>query len=324
MRHGRAVGSIGQAMDFCGRIDRIAVWICPGPRCGRCTSSRGSGRSRRSPRLGATRPARCPSSSRRSSAPPASRCSTASAGGCSSPTPGSCSSSTPSASCARGGRAPGPRGGHDEVAGTIRVATFASSAATLLAPSIVSGDRAPSAALGADRRGRRRRRGRARRARRRRPRVRPRLPRRARPAGARRRAPPPGDGAVHARRSPAPADAASARRPWPPSADPPARGHELRPRRVRRLPPGGVRAARRPRGHDTAVSLAIAAQGSGSTTTTPMMLTLLPAPGLVRHDLADDVRRDVVVIQRRGSQQRPTTVAAVTAIIRAVVAPFDR
>src|SRR5919108_75511 len=48
-----------------------------------------------------------------------------------------------------------------------------------------------------------------------------------------------------------------------------------------------------------------AAQGLGITITTPMMLTLLPAPGLMRHELADDVRRDLVVIHRRGAHQRP-------------------
>jgi DNA-binding transcriptional LysR family regulator len=73
---------------------------------------------------------------------------------------------------------------------------------------------------------------------------------------------------------------------------------------------------------DTAVSLALAAQGLGITMTTPMMLTLLPAPGLVRLSLRDDVRRDLVAIGRRGSQQRPT-VAAITNIMREVAAPFD-
>ncbi|MDA0181923.1 LysR family transcriptional regulator [Solirubrobacter phytolaccae] len=73
---------------------------------------------------------------------------------------------------------------------------------------------------------------------------------------------------------------------------------------------------------DTAVSLALAAQGLGLTMTTPMMLTLLPAPGLVRHELADDVRRDLVAIGRRGGQQRPT-VAAITSIMRELAAPFD-
>jgi DNA-binding transcriptional LysR family regulator len=74
---------------------------------------------------------------------------------------------------------------------------------------------------------------------------------------------------------------------------------------------------------DTAVSLALAAQGLGITTTTPMMLTLLPAPGLMWHELADDVRRDLIVIHRRSAHQRPT-ITAVTDIIRDVVAPFDR
>lgn len=73
---------------------------------------------------------------------------------------------------------------------------------------------------------------------------------------------------------------------------------------------------------DTAVSLALAAQGLGLTMTTPMMLTLLPAPGLVRHELADDVRRDLVAIGRRGAQHRPT-VAAITSIMRELAAPFD-
>ena len=74
---------------------------------------------------------------------------------------------------------------------------------------------------------------------------------------------------------------------------------------------------------DTAVSLALASQGLGITFATPMMLTLLPAPGLIRHELADDVRRDLVVIRRRGSERRPA-VRAITEIIREAVAPFDR
>jgi DNA-binding transcriptional LysR family regulator len=74
---------------------------------------------------------------------------------------------------------------------------------------------------------------------------------------------------------------------------------------------------------DTAVSLALAAQGLGVTMTTPMMLSLLPAPGLVRRELTDEVRRDLVVIQRHGSRERPT-IAAVVDIMREAVAPFDR
>ena len=73
---------------------------------------------------------------------------------------------------------------------------------------------------------------------------------------------------------------------------------------------------------DTAVSLALAAQGLDITMTTPMMLTLLPAPGLVRLNLGDDVRRNLAAARRRGSEQRPT-VAAITDIMREVAAPFD-
>ena len=74
---------------------------------------------------------------------------------------------------------------------------------------------------------------------------------------------------------------------------------------------------------DTAVSLVLAAQGLGLTMTTPMMLSLLPAPGLVRRELVEEVRRDLVVIHRHGSRQRPTIVA-ITDIMREAVAPFDR
>jgi DNA-binding transcriptional LysR family regulator len=49
---------------------------------------------------------------------------------------------------------------------------------------------------------------------------------------------------------------------------------------------------------DTALSLTLAAQGLGITITTPMTLTLLPAPGLTCHEVTDDIHRDLVAICR--------------------------
>lgn len=70
---------------------------------------------------------------------------------------------------------------------------------------------------------------------------------------------------------------------------------------------------------DSTVSLAMAAQGLGITTITPLILNLVPTPDIVRHELADDVRRDLVFIRRRTSQPRPA-VTAVAEIIRELVA----
>lgn len=69
---------------------------------------------------------------------------------------------------------------------------------------------------------------------------------------------------------------------------------------------------------DTAASLTMAAQGLGVTFVTPMMLALVPAPGLGHTPLVEDVRRDLVLLQRRAGAERPA-VAAVTRIIREAV-----
>lgn len=73
--------------------------------------------------------------------------------------------------------------------------------------------------------------------------------------------------------------------------------------------------------NDTAVTLAMAAHGLGVTMTTPMMLALQPAPGLLRSALAEDVRRQLVLSRRAAGQLRPG-VAAVTQIIQDVAQRF--
>jgi DNA-binding transcriptional LysR family regulator len=73
--------------------------------------------------------------------------------------------------------------------------------------------------------------------------------------------------------------------------------------------------------NDTAVTLAMAADGLGLTMTTPMMLALQPAPGLVRSPLVEDVRRQLVLSRRTAGHQRPAVLAA-TEIIEAVARQF--
>jgi DNA-binding transcriptional LysR family regulator len=73
--------------------------------------------------------------------------------------------------------------------------------------------------------------------------------------------------------------------------------------------------------NDTAVTLMLAAQGLGVTMTTPMMLALQPAPGLVRSPLVEDVRRELVLFQRTSSYRRPAVIAT-KRIIEAVVQRF--
>lgn len=70
---------------------------------------------------------------------------------------------------------------------------------------------------------------------------------------------------------------------------------------------------------DTAVSLAMVAQGLGTTTATAMMLALAPPTGLRTVRLREDVRRDVVLVRRPGDEARPV-VRAMTAVIEETVA----
>jgi DNA-binding transcriptional LysR family regulator len=70
---------------------------------------------------------------------------------------------------------------------------------------------------------------------------------------------------------------------------------------------------------DSTTSLAMAAQGLGITTITPLIVRLVPTPDVVHHELTDDVRRDVVLIRRRAGHERPS-VAALAEIIRDLVA----
>ncbi|MDP1848893.1 MAG: LysR family transcriptional regulator [Solirubrobacteraceae bacterium] len=69
---------------------------------------------------------------------------------------------------------------------------------------------------------------------------------------------------------------------------------------------------------DTAVSLAMVAQGLGITLVTDMMLALARPAGLRILRLREEVRRDVVLVRRRGDDARPA-VAAMTAVIKEVV-----
>jgi DNA-binding transcriptional LysR family regulator len=69
---------------------------------------------------------------------------------------------------------------------------------------------------------------------------------------------------------------------------------------------------------DTAVSLAMVAQGLGTTTVTDMMLALAPPTGLRTVRVREDVRRDVVLVRRHGDDARPV-VQAMTAVIDEIV-----
>lgn len=70
---------------------------------------------------------------------------------------------------------------------------------------------------------------------------------------------------------------------------------------------------------DTAVSLAMVAQGLGITMVTDMMLTLATPSGLRTLQLREDVRRSVVLIRRSGEGARPA-VQAMTSAIEATLA----
>ena len=61
---------------------------------------------------------------------------------------------------------------------------------------------------------------------------------------------------------------------------------------------------------DTAVSLSMVAQGLGITAVTGMMLALAPGRRPRTIELEDELRRDVVLITRTGDEQRPTMRAA--------------
>src|SRR5213592_2052550 len=65
---------------------------------------------------------------------------------------------------------------------------------------------------------------------------------------------------------------------------------------------------------DTAVSLAMVAQGLGTTMVTDMMLALAPPAGLRTLRVREDVRRDVVLVRRLDDDARPV-VQAMTAVI---------
>jgi DNA-binding transcriptional LysR family regulator len=69
---------------------------------------------------------------------------------------------------------------------------------------------------------------------------------------------------------------------------------------------------------DTAVSLAMVGQGVGVTMVTPMMLALAPARGLQTVAITEDVLRHVVLIRRAADGERPT-IRAVTTVIEEVV-----
>ena len=71
---------------------------------------------------------------------------------------------------------------------------------------------------------------------------------------------------------------------------------------------------------DTAVSEAMVAQGLGITMVTDMMLALAPSRGLRTVPLREDVRRHVVLVRRTGEDARPAIRAMTTAIERAVTA----
>jgi DNA-binding transcriptional LysR family regulator len=69
---------------------------------------------------------------------------------------------------------------------------------------------------------------------------------------------------------------------------------------------------------DTAVSLAMVAQGLGTTLVAEMMLALAPATGLRTLRLRETIERHVVLVRRRGDGARPA-VRAMTAVIEEAV-----
>ena len=71
---------------------------------------------------------------------------------------------------------------------------------------------------------------------------------------------------------------------------------------------------------DTAVSQVMVAQGLGTTLVTDMMLALAPRSGLRTLQLRDDIRRHVVLVRRTGESGRPAVQAMTSAIERAVEA----
>jgi len=71
---------------------------------------------------------------------------------------------------------------------------------------------------------------------------------------------------------------------------------------------------------DTAVSQVMVAQGLGTTMVTGMMLALAPPNGLRILELSDDIRREIVVVTRTGDRERPALQAMTSAIERAVAA----
>jgi DNA-binding transcriptional LysR family regulator len=75
---------------------------------------------------------------------------------------------------------------------------------------------------------------------------------------------------------------------------------------------------------DTAVSMAMVAQGLGITMVTDMMLALASPTGLRTLRVREDVRRDVVLVRRHGDDARPVVQAMTTVIeetVSAAVAP---
>lgn len=75
---------------------------------------------------------------------------------------------------------------------------------------------------------------------------------------------------------------------------------------------------------DTAVSMAMVAQGLGITMVTDMMLALASPIGLRTLRVREDVRRDVVLVRRHGDDARPVVQAMTTVIeetVGAAVAP---
>jgi DNA-binding transcriptional LysR family regulator len=69
---------------------------------------------------------------------------------------------------------------------------------------------------------------------------------------------------------------------------------------------------------DTVATLTLASRGAGLAPATPMMLGLVPGLPLRVVELAQQLRRDVVLIRREADAHRDK-VAAVTATVRAVV-----
>jgi DNA-binding transcriptional LysR family regulator len=71
---------------------------------------------------------------------------------------------------------------------------------------------------------------------------------------------------------------------------------------------------------DTAVSQLMVAQGLGTTPVTDMMLALAPPSGFRVVQLRDDIRRHVVLVRRTGDSERPAVQAMTSAIERSVEA----